>query len=83
MARIFRGRENKLYKGPAAMEGGASIFEGQTLGLVAVRELKQVPERKGLGNGRWTRGMNPLEGAWAGEEGSEVGSERTRKWRGL
>lgn len=23
-----------------------------------------------------------LEGAWAGEEGSEVGSERTREWDG-
>lgn len=26
--------------------------------------------------------MGPLQGTWAGEEGSEVGSERTGKWGG-
>lgn len=49
MERTFLGRGNRLCKGLAVMDGGT-----ETLGLVGVRELKQVPEGRGLGDGSWT-----------------------------
>lgn len=55
---------------------GSSVFEEQTVWLEC-RELKQIPEGRGQGNGRWTGDMSLLEGAWAGKQGRGVGTKET------